>query len=140
MIAQDGINHKTDPSGNPNSPVDLSKADWETFMEVSGKDTDSPGVPNLTMMYTTITTVFDWIHSVNGAAVIIFRLPVDWQTYVATAANFKTAPGSTSATKYFLVNKSLVIDAVEILQADPTKQYKRLHNTLDAGFTYPRCR
>ncbi len=136
VIAQDGINHKTDPNGNPSSPVDLSKAEWETYMEVSGKDTDSPGIPNLTMMYTTITTVFDWIHAVNGAAVIIFRLPVDWTTYVANAANFKTAPGSTSTTKYFMVNKSLVIDAVEILQADPTKQYKRLQNTLDAGFTY----
>jgi hypothetical protein len=136
VIAQDGINHKTDPNGNPSSPVDLSKADWETYMEVSGKDTDAPGVPNLTMMYTTITTVFDWIHSVNGAAVIIFRLPVDWQTYVANAANFKTAPGSTATTKYFMVNKSLVIDAVEIVQVDETKRYKRLHTSLDAGYTY----
>jgi hypothetical protein len=135
IIAQDGINHKTDPNGNPNSPVDLSKADWETYVDAAGKDIDAPAVPNLTMMATTSTSMFDWIHSVNGSAVILFRLPVDWQTYVANTANFKTAPGSTSTTKYFMVNKSLVIDAVEILQADPTKQYKRLHNILDAGFT-----
>ena len=136
VIAQDGINHKTDPNGNPASPVDLSKADWETYVDVSGKDIDAPGVPNLTMMYTTSTTSFDWLTSVNGSAVILFRLPVDWQTYVANPANFKTAPGSTSTTKYFMVNKSNVIDAVEVVQVDETKRYKRLPTILDAGYTY----
>ena len=138
VIAQDGINHKTDPNGNPGSPVDLSKANWETYMEVSGKDTDVPAVPNLTMMYTTITTVFDWIHSVNGAAVVIFRLPtvLDWQSYVNNTANLKTAPGSTSATKYFMIDKKYVIDGIEIVQVDETKRYKRLPTTIDAGYTY----
>ena len=28
IIAQDGIDHPNDPAGNPNSPVDLSGADW----------------------------------------------------------------------------------------------------------------
>ncbi len=136
VIAQDGINHITDPNGNPASPVDLSKADWETYMEIAGKDTDAPAVPNLTMMYTTSAIVQDWTLSVNGSALILFRLHVDWQTYVANPANFKTSPGTTSTIKYFMVNKSLVIDAVEMVQADETKRYKRLPLTLDAGYTY----
>jgi hypothetical protein len=136
VIAQDGINHKTDPNGNPASPVDLSKADWETYVDVAGKDVDAPGVPNLTMMYTTSTTSPDWITPVNGSAVILFRLQVNWQIYVANSANFKTSPGSTSTIKYFMVNKSNVIDAVEIVQADETKRYKRLPTILDAGYTY----
>jgi hypothetical protein len=136
VIAQDGINHKSDPNGNPLSPVNLGNADWETYVDVAGKDLDSPGVPNLTMMYTTSATMYDWLHSVFGAAVVIFRLPTAWQTYVADAANFKTKPGSTSTTKYFMIDKKNVIDGVEIVRAETDKRYKRLPNDLDAGYTY----
>jgi len=136
VIAMDGINHKGDPNGNPTSPVDMSKAEFETYVDASGNDLDAPAVPNLIMMYTTSTSMYDWIHSVFGAGVVIFRLPTDWQSYVANAANFKTVPGSTSATKYFMIDKKYVIDAVEIVQADPTKRNKRLHTSLDAGYTY----
>ena len=136
VIAQDGINHKSDPNGNPASPVDLSKADWETYVDVGGKDVDAPAVPNLIMMYTTSAGNTEWTTSVSGSATILFRLPVDWQSYVANAANFKTSPGSTSTTKYFMVNKSNVIDAVEIVAVDETKRNKRLPISLDAGYIY----
>jgi len=135
VLAQDGINHQTDPAGNPTSPVNLGDAQWETYVEAPGKDTDNPAVPNLTLMYTTSATMFDWLHSVFGAAVIIFRLPtgLDYQSFVNEPNNFSTKPGTTSTTQYFMVHKDWVIDAVEIVQADPTKQNKRLHTTLDAG-------
>lgn len=136
IVAQDGINHKSDPNGNPLSPVNLGNANWETYVEVSGKDLDAPAVPNLTMMYTTSTTSYDWIHSVFGSAMIIFRLPEAWQTYAANAANYMTLPGSTSTTKYFMVDKKYVIDAVEAVRVEPDKRYKRLHTELDAGYTY----
>jgi hypothetical protein len=136
IIAQDGIAHNTDPNGNPNSPVDLSGADWEAYVEVSGKDLDAPGVPNLTMMYTTSTAMTDWLHSVFGSAVVIFRLPTDWSSYVADANNFMTKPGSTSSTEYFMINKAHVIDAVEIVRVEEDKRYKRLPLELDAGYTY----
>ena len=135
VLAQDGIDHKTDPAGNPTSPVNLGNAHWETYVEAPGKDTDTPGVPNLTLMYTTSATMFDWLHSVFGAAVIIFRLPtgLDYQSFVSNPANFSTKPGTTSTIQYFMVHKDWVIDAVEIVQADPTKQNKRLPTSLDAG-------
>jgi hypothetical protein len=136
VIAMDGINHKSDPNGNPNSPVNLGNADWEAYVDVAGKDIDAPGVPNMTMMYTTSATMYDWIHSVFGYATIIFRLPVAWQTYVANTANFMTLPGSTSSTKYFMVDKSYVIDGVEIVRVEQDKRYKRLPTTIDAGYTY----
>lgn len=136
VIAQDGINHKSDPNGNSLSPVNLGDADWESYVEVSGKDLDSPSVPNMTMMYTTSTSMTDWLHSVFGYAEIIFRIPGDWQTYVADANNFKSVPGSTSSTKYFMVDKSFVIDAVEIVRVEEDKRNKRLPNELDAGYTY----
>jgi hypothetical protein len=136
VIAQDGLNHKSDPNGNPLSPVNLGNADWETYVDLPGKDLDYPGVPNLTLMYTTSATMFDWIHSVFGAAVVIFRLPTAWTTYVADANNFKTKPGSTATTKYFMIDKKQVIDGVEIVRVETDKRYKRLQNDVDAGYTY----
>jgi hypothetical protein len=135
VVAQDAIDHKTDPAGNPSSPVNLANAQWETYVQAPGKDTDTPGVPNLTLVYTNSTTMFDWLSSVFGAAIVIFRLPtgLDYQTFVSNPANFKTKPGSTGTTQYLMVNKSWVIDAVEEVQSDPTKQYKRLPSSLDAG-------
>jgi len=136
VIAQDGLNHKSDPNGNPLSPVNLGNADWESYVDVAGKDLDYPGVPNLTLMYTSTASMFDWLHSVNGAGVVIFRLPTTWQTYVADPANFKTKPGSTSATKFFMIDKKYVIDGVDIVRAEPDKRYKRMHNDVDAGYTF----
>lgn len=136
VIAQDGIDHKTDPNGNSLSPVNLAKADWESYVAASGKDTDSPGVPNMTLMYTTSTSMVDWLHSVFGYAEIIFRLPVPWEQFVANPANFKTKPGSTSATQYLMIPVSYVIDGVEIVYPDEAKRNKRLPASIDAGYTW----
>lgn len=135
VLAQDAINHQTDPLGNPNSPVNMGAAQWETYVEVSGKDTDTPVVPNLTMMYTTSTTMYDWLTAVSGSAVIMFRLPTgtSYTTFINNPANFKRKPGSSSTTLYMMIDKSWVIDAVEEVSTDPTKQYKRLPTSLDAG-------
>lgn len=136
VIAQDGIDHQTDPNGNPLSPVNLAKADWESYVAASGKDTDSPGVPNMTLMYTTSVSMVDWLHSVFGYAEIIYRLPIAWEQFVANPANFKTKPGSTSTTQYMMVPVSYVIDGVEIVYPDETKRNKRLPTTIDAGYTW----
>jgi hypothetical protein len=138
VIAQDAIDHKTDAAGNPSSPVNLASAQFETYVAAPGKDTDTPGVPNLTLMYTTSPTMFDWLSSVFGSAVVLFRIPtgLDYATFVSNPSNFKTKPGSTSTTQYFMINKSWVIDAVEEVQADATAQKKRLPTSLDAGMVY----
>lgn len=136
VIAEDGIDHKTDPNGNSLSPVNLGKAEWETYVAASGKDTDSPGVPNLVMMYTTSVLMQDWTMSVDGSAVILYRLPGAWDQFVADPTNLNTKPGITSTTQYLMIPKSYVIDAVEIVQLDETKRYKRLPIELDAGYTY----
>ncbi|MCX6328123.1 MAG: DUF4876 domain-containing protein [Bacteroidia bacterium] len=135
VLAQDGIDHKTDPAGNPGSPVNLGGAHWETYVQTSGKDTDSPGVPNLICIYTTSTAMFDWLSAVGGGAIVLFRLPtgLDYQTFVNNPANFEKKPGSAAATQYLMVDKSWVIDAIEEVNADPTKQFKRLHTSIDAG-------
>ncbi len=137
IIAQDGIDHQTDEIGNPNSPVNLSNADWETYVESSGKDLDASAVPNLTLVYTTITTIYDWTASSLGPATVLFRLPDnDWVDYVSDASNFMTKPGSSRSTEYMMIDRSFVVDAVECAKFDAEEVYKRLPAELDAGYTY----
>ncbi|QIA07953.1 DUF4876 domain-containing protein [Draconibacterium halophilum] len=137
VIALDGIDHRTDENGNPNSPVNLGDANWETYVESSGKDLDASAVPNLTMIYTTNTAMHDWSTSVFGPAEVLFRLPNnDWESYVSDTGNFMTKPGSSSSTEYLMIDREFVIDAVECARVDRDDIYKRLPVELDAGYTY----
>jgi hypothetical protein len=140
VIAQDGIDHQTDSLGNSNSPVNLGNADFEYYCGNinSGKDADAAAVPNMTLMYATSITAYDALFPVAGPALVLFRLPtgVDPVTFASDATNLSTAPGSTSSTKYLLIPKEYVIDAVEGVQADESKRIKRLPSDLDAGYTY----
>ncbi|MFN3596435.1 MAG: DUF4876 domain-containing protein [Rubricoccaceae bacterium] len=126
LIAQDGIDHRTDPLGNPNSPVDLSSADWETFNQRDdGRDIDSPTVPNLERLY--FTGGFDWLLPVFGPGVVIFRAP-DFDALARVPI-----PGS-SLPERIQVPIGLVIDAFEALQNPQSGAFKRIPVALDAGF------
>jgi hypothetical protein len=128
VIAQDGINHRTDPNGNPNSPVDLADADWETYNErPDGRDLDSPTVPNLTRIVH--RGGFDWLLTVFGPGVVIFR------TNNVAALDTVLVPGTT-ATYRTRVPNSAVIDAFEALQNGNSGAYKRIPASLDAGFVF----
>ena len=138
VLAMDAIDHKTDPLGNPLSPVNLAGAQFEAFIEAPGKDTDAPQATNMIVMYTTSASMVDWLHTVNGQGVIMFRLPtgLDWQTFVANPDNFMTQPGSTSQTQYFMVHKDWVVDGVECNRPEEDKRFKRLPTSVDAGMTW----
>jgi hypothetical protein len=128
LIAQDGINHRTDPLGNPNSPVNLGSANWETYNErPDGRDLDSPTVPNLTRV--TFRGGFDWLLPVFGPGVVIFRAPN------IAALDTALVPGTTQ-TYVTRVPASLVIDAFEALQNGNSASYKRVPAALDAGFVF----
>jgi hypothetical protein len=128
LIAQDGIDHRADPLGNPNSPVNLGTADWETYNErPDGRDLDSPTVPNLTRV--TFRGGFDWLLPVFGPGVVIFRAPN------LAALDSTLVPGSTQ-TYVTRVPTALVIDAFEALQNGNSASYKRVPAALDAGFVF----
>jgi hypothetical protein len=128
LIAQDGINHRDDPLGNPNSPVNLGTADWETYNErPDGRDLDSPTVPNLTRV--TFRGGFDWLLPVFGPGVVIFRAPN------LAALDSTLVPGTTQ-TYVTRVPTALVIDAFEALQNGNSASYKRVPAALDAGFVF----
>jgi hypothetical protein len=134
IIAQDGIDHKTDALGNPNSPVNLGDADFETYVvRADNKDLDAPAVPNMVLGYAT-SLGFDWLTSVFGCGYVLFRIDGDVATYVE--ANKATKPGSTSTTNYVLINNSMIVDAFQAYNSDAVTSMPKLHAVNDAGFTF----
>ncbi|MDQ6481841.1 DUF4876 domain-containing protein [Dyadobacter sp. LHD-138] len=132
IVAETGINHKTDPLGNPQSPVNLGKgtADFESYVATSNRDIDNPDVPNLVQIYWGAGTLFDWLTPVVGPSMVIFK-------HKAPASlALVTEPNSTSTKKYVQVPVASVIDAVDILANEGAGAFKRLPSALDAGFKY----
>lgn len=129
IIAQDGIDHQTDPLGNPASPVNLGLgiANWESYVpRADNRDLDSD-VPNLLPVYLG-SVGFDWLTSVFGPGMVIFR-----HKDVANLP-LMTEPTSTSAAQFMQVPVDSVFDAVDCL-ANPTAiNFKRIPTSLDAGF------
>lgn len=132
VVAIDGINHHAE---NPNSSVDLTTANWETYFELSGRDTDSPGVANLTLAYSTTSTMHDWMMASSGIGVVLFRFPNGYDAYVKDDSHFQEKPGASNGTKFLIVPEELVIDAVDCVKSEESK-YKRITSILDAGYVF----
>ncbi len=133
LIARSAINHKSDATlGNPNSPVDLGKgiADIEVYWEGANRDTDNPDVPNMIVDYFMTATAHDWIPTVFGPSIVIFRQDdIDKLPRVLE-------PGSTSTKVYPQVPVSSVIDAVDCVRNASVGHFKRLPTNVDAGFQF----
>lgn len=132
VIAIDGINHKNDPNGNPNSPVNLGPdiADWEVYYYVNPNtpDTDSPNVPNMEIVYAATTTTFDYLPGVMGSGLIIFQHddPEKFEIF--------SEPNSTGKTMYAKVPEHCIIDALDAVANNTiTPNLKRIPIGLDAG-------
>lgn len=139
VIAMDGIDHKSDPAGNPNSPVNLANADWELYVGHinSGKDADAPDVPNMEVLYSTTPTQFDALYSTSGPAMAIFRFPegTNPENFAKDENNLSTKPGKTKP-QHLLIPKDYMIDVVECVHHDANKRNKRVPSELDAGITF----
>ncbi len=132
IIATDGINHKDDPNGNENSPVNLGPgvADFEVYYYVnpSTPDTDNPDVPNVEIIHAYSTTLFDYLPGVFGAGLVIFE-----HDNPASLPKF-TEPNTTSSSEYMEVPKEAIIDGVDAVANNTIRpEQKRLPVGIDAG-------
>jgi len=129
IIAQDGVNHK---EFNPNSPVDLSGADWETYNErPDGRDADNPDVPNLERVY--FTGGFDWLITVFGPSVVIFR--VDDFNALDKVPDPRDPEGEW-ASPIVKLPIGHVIDSFEALKDANSGSFKRIPVALNSGFAF----
>ena len=131
VIAQDGVNHQLDEL-NPNSPVDLSAADWETYnVRDDNRDADAPAVPNLERMY--FTGGFDWLITVFGPGLVIFRTD-DFDSLEQVP--YPDPEYADIFDPRVKIPNELVIDAFEALKDSNSGSFKRIPVALDAGFVY----
>lgn len=134
VLAIKAINHKED---NPvDSTVDLSNAKWEFYFDLSGRDIDTKAI-NLTMIYTMTQTMYDFLMTVFGPAIVMFKLPQNYFSYVTNTDNLKMKPSSSGSTRYLVIPRSSVIDAVECVES-LDQCFKRLDIKHDAGFVYDK--
>ena len=128
VITSLGINHKT---ANLNSPVDLSKANFEWYD--SGKDVDVPEVPNMIRNFCYSNTI--WVLHVKGYhAYAIFKAPGTYADFLSqNTVSVQTASGS-SVTRIRVPN-ALILDGVE-LGAAGTIGSKSLSSSIDVSYTF----
>lgn len=141
VLAQDAINHRDDPNGNPLSPVNLGNADFEFYVfKQPEADTDSPSVPNLIedlFVFRGNDAVF---HVKGGSALAIAKIPgkTDGERKLFINRNLvrKSSATGSNSTYFAKIANEYVIDAVEVVLDQAHAIYKRFPADLDAGYTY----
>lgn len=116
VVAHDAGSH------NPYSPVDLSLADYETYVEEYGEDFDDAVVPNLESLW--YNGGYDWLVTVFGPTIVVVSMD---------AAELEQAGGSRGPVR---APVSAVVDTMEALMDGDSGDYKRLHSSVDSGFVH----
>ncbi|MBQ7987951.1 MAG: DUF4876 domain-containing protein [Bacteroidaceae bacterium] len=121
VIANDATNHQTaDPDGIHS---DLSKADWEIYLEYSRMGDTDYEAPNLSPIYYNNAYMRAFALGFFNGAYILAKLPVTPEEYAADSTSYSTTPGTTSATLYMGIASKYVLDAVEAWDRDDAEHY-----------------
>ena len=123
VIANDATNHKeADPDGADNHS-DLSKADWEIYLDYSKMGDVDFEAPNLSAIFYNNQYMRAFGLGFFNGAYILAKLPVTPEAYAAEESSYSTTPGPTSATKYMGIPSKYVLDAVEAWENDESEHY-----------------
>ncbi|SMO85759.1 Protein of unknown function [Saccharicrinis carchari] len=130
IVARDAFDHRSDPNGNPLSPVDLGDAQFEFWSDATvDGDIDFAAI-NMIESFWVYKGKDVSFHSRGGSGIALVRLPSDIDTYVL---NNLVPKGSSSRSRYFCkIPNAWVEDAVEAMWSN--RLYKRFHPSLDAGY------
>ena len=137
VLARDAIDHKNDPNGNPDSPVNLASASFEFY--VSGADAGDIVAAAINLaeelfVYRGSDVAF---HTRNGGAIMLLQPDTDnlqeWLKYHMVKKY--TASGA-SFTRFAVIPNKWIVDAVDVLLDASSSPYKRFVPEVDAGFTF----
>ncbi|MFT5457277.1 MAG: hypothetical protein ACI9K2_003770 [Myxococcota bacterium] len=116
IVAHDGSNHR------PFSTVDLSGAGLEAYVASSGADQDSPTVANLNPVF--FTGGNDWLLTVFGPSLVVLEAGTQLESEDGPFGELRSAP------------VSAVLDAVETLMDGKSARFRRLPDSLSAGYAH----
>ena len=138
VFALFGANHQLEIY-NPASPVDLSVAEFEFHFG----HVNYPDQPAMNMEHVfcngqkEITSGMQWLCSVFGPAMVIFRVPEGDVWDPVNDPNLSTKNlATTSKTLYAKIPIEYVLDAVECVDNDTYINAKRVPAVLDAGIAW----
>lgn len=121
VIANDATNHQeADPDGIHS---DLSKADWEIYLEYSRMGDTDYEAPNLSPIFYNNAYMRAFALGFFNGAYVLAKLPVTPEAYAADSTSYSTTPGTTSATLYMGIASKYVLDAVEAWDRDDAEHY-----------------
>lgn len=126
IIAQLAQNH---PVIKSTSPVDLSGAEFETFIVNQTVNPDNPTSVNMTLKIDFNVFGTQWLSSVFGCAYVLFMPEADFDN-----STWVTPKGL--ATKAKEIPIDWVTDGVELVNNATKVTLKRMPSSLDAGATY----
>ncbi|MCK9304022.1 MAG: DUF4876 domain-containing protein [Bacteroidales bacterium] len=123
IIAQMADDHKKS-NLNPNCPVSLLSAEFETYVNTTSIISDNPAI-NMVMAFWP-SSMPQWLVTVFGGAYVIFYPdgPIDPNQYVSPVGR---------SDKNFKVPIANIVDAVELVGNPNQMQLKRMPTVLDAG-------
>jgi hypothetical protein len=123
LIAQDAANH-AELAGNGNYCVDLSKANFEIYIDNVKAEIDYPAT-NMKIIFQNNAYMRAFGLGFLGRAYILAKLPtgITPEAFAANSANLMTTPGSTSSTQYLMIPSKYVLDAVDIWDPDSGTHY-----------------
>lgn len=138
VIAQFASNHQLEIY-NPASPVDLSVADFEFYMDNTSY-TNAPAPDMEHVFYDgkgEKGKLKQYLTSVFGGAYVAFRIPEGETWDPVNDPNMQTRDLSTTkATQYAKIPIRYVLDAVEAIDNESKTNSKRIPGVLDAGMTW----
>ena len=126
IIAQGAQNHMLIKE---TSPVDLSKAEFETFMVNQTVNPDNPESVNMTLKIDFNVFGTQWLSSVFGCAYVIFFPDREFDN-----TTWVQPDGYTTQAKEFPID--CIVDAVELVNNATKINQKRMPTILDAGATF----
>ena len=135
VLAKDAFDHKDDPNGNPDCPVNLGNADFEFWVDYKGYDIDFNSTNMIEDLFTFRGSDIAF-HVRGGSAIALVNIaidPVERRNYID---NNLVRKSSYSTRWYGRIANTMVIDAVEVVFDEAHAEYKRMPLVLDAGYTY----
>ncbi|MCD8317719.1 MAG: DUF4876 domain-containing protein [Paraprevotella sp.] len=131
LIANDATNHKlaygddvSQAADYANCP-DLSKADWEIYLDYNSNDVDYPA-SNLKVIFYNNKYMFAFGLGVSGRSYVLAKLPdgMTPEDYASLPSSVMYEPGSSSTSmNYLVIPSKYVLDAVDVYDPDTETHY-----------------
>ena len=107
---------------DPNTYVDLSKADWEVYITPGKGEIDYPA-PNVDIIFRNNEYQTSFGLGYYGRCYLLARLPegITPSQYAADKSNYMNTPGTAGTMEFLMIKSKDVLDAVEIWDATETE-------------------